>query len=53
MGYTMIATLPEGEYRYTEWVGFNTEKFPLAPDFENEPLDGELYARFSLAGRGF
>lgn len=43
MGYTMSATLNNKKYRYTEWVAFNTEKFPLAPDFESPPSHGEIY----------
>ena len=43
MGYTMSATVNNKKYRYTEWVAFNTEQFPLAPDFESPPSYGEIY----------
>jgi iduronate 2-sulfatase len=43
MGYTLIATLPTGEYRYTEWVAFNTDEYVLAPDFLRGAVGGELY----------
>lgn len=33
MGYTMVTKHNETEYRYTEWVDFNT-KYPVQPDWD-------------------
>jgi len=41
MGYTMVTTYNETEYRYTEWVDFNT-KTPFLPDW-NRLVATELY----------
>ena len=41
MGYSMITTLLGHEYRYTEWVQFNTDH-NWKPDF-NKVVGTELY----------
>ena len=42
MGYTMITRIFEIEFRYTEWVEFNSAG-TLVPDFEAGFVAGELY----------
>ena len=41
MGYSMLTHFANTEYRYTEWVDFNT-KHPGAPDW-NRVVGKELY----------
>ncbi len=51
MGYTVITKIGEVEYRYTEWVDFNTEN-KYQPNW-NRNVGVELYDHNNDIGENF
>ena len=51
MGYTLVTKVEGKEYRYTEWVDFNTV-YDKQPNWERN-VGTELYNHVSDAGENF